>query len=277
MNIKQYMNSKQYGNYKKNKCFNLIYEPYDVIDKETGKLKDIKVRILGNLFIYRNTCKYKIIYKNQIIKRKTQKEYFKEVIDNYNNKDKIKIKLVILDNYLDISHLFNGCTFLKSIVELPKKETLNDGSESNNINNISSEIEPKKSSTENNDSSSISNFYNESSSHSGIQKQNPMNNNLINVNKIPKERNLFYEKLYITNAYSIFNRCLSLEILPDISKWIPFNIYNMSFMFCSCKNLMTLPDISVWNTSNVKNMSQIFRDCFKLCSLPDISRWNIAE
>ena len=274
MNIKQYMNSKQYGNYKKNKSFNLTYEPYDVEDEETGKIKHIKVRILGEFFIKRNTRTCKIIYKNKI---KTPKEYFKDVKDNYNNKDKIKIKLVILDNYLDISHLFNGCTFLKSIIELPKKESLNNDYESNNINNISSEINPKQSSTENNDSSSISNFYNESSSHSGIQKQNPQNNNLINVNKIQKKRNLFYEKLYITNANSTFNRCLSLEILPDISKWIPLNIINMSFMFCSCKKLMSLPDISVWNTSNVINISQIFRDCCKLCSLPDISRWNIAE
>ena len=97
MNIKQYMNSKQYGNYKKNKSFNLTYEPYDVEDEETGKIKHIKVRILGKFFIDRNTRKCKIIYKNQI---KTPKEYFEDVkdVDNYNNKDKIKIKLIILDN-----------------------------------------------------------------------------------------------------------------------------------------------------------------------------------
>ena len=51
---------------KKNKSFNLTYEPYDVEEEETGKIKHIKVRILGKFFIKRNTRTCKIIYKNQI-------------------------------------------------------------------------------------------------------------------------------------------------------------------------------------------------------------------
>ena len=52
----------------------------------------------------------------------------------------------------------------------------------------------------------------------------------------------------------MFSDCLSLESLPDISKWNTTNVTDMSLMFSGCKTLESLPDISNWNTTNVKNI-----------------------
>ena len=42
------------------------------------------------------------------------------------------------------------------------------------------------------------------------------------------------------------------------------NITNMSCMFNGCIFLSSLPDISKWNTSNVKNMNFMFYECNSL-------------
>ena len=42
----------------------------------------------------------------------------------------------------------------------------------------------------------------------------------------------------------MFSNCISLELLPDISKWDTSNVINMSKMFNFCLLLLSLPDIS---------------------------------
>ena len=68
----------------------------------------------------------------------------------------------------------------------------------------------------------------------------------------------------ITNMSYMFDGCLSLSSLPDISKWNINNVINMSFMFTSCSSLSSLPDISKWNTNNVTDMSYIFDRCLNI-------------
>jgi len=48
----------------------------------------------------------------------------------------------------------------------------------------------------------------------------------------------------------------------------------MKAMFQACINLEEIPDISGWNTSNVKDMSYMFYECTELRNKPDLSRWN---
>ena len=43
----------------------------------------------------------------------------------------------------------------------------------------------------------------------------------------------------------------------------------MSEMFSCCISLESLPDISKWNTDNVTDMSEMFYDCESLQSLPN--------
>ena len=70
---------------------------------------------------------------------------------------------------------------------------------------------------------------------------------------------------------SIFNGCISLYSLPDISKWNTYNVTNMNFMFNGCTSLYSIPDISQWNTNNVTDMNNMFYGCSK-CLKPDISK-----
>ena len=42
----------------------------------------------------------------------------------------------------------------------------------------------------------------------------------------------------------MFNGCISLESLPDISNWNTGNITHMNFLFNNCSSLISLPDIS---------------------------------
>jgi len=87
-----------------------------------------------------------------------------------------------------------------------------------------------------------------------------------------------YSNFDTTNIYNmggLFNECILLDNLPDMSKWNTNNLYYMNNKFCKCWKLKKLPDISKWNTNNVNNFVGIFSNCKSLISLPDISKWNI--
>ena len=43
---------------------------------------------------------------------------------------------------------------------------------------------------------------------------------------------------------------MSLEFLPDISKWNLSNVNNISGLFFNCSSLISLPDISQWDLFN---------------------------
>ena len=68
----------------------------------------------------------------------------------------------------------------------------------------------------------------------------------------------------ITNMSYMFNKCKSLSLLPNISKWNTNNVTDMSYMFNECKSLSSLPDISKWNTNNVTNMYDMFYGCLNI-------------
>ena len=53
----------------------------------------------------------------------------------------------------------------------------------------------------------------------------------------------------------MLNKCSSLKLLPDISKWNTNDVNNMSELFQDCSSLSTLPEISKWNTNNINNMN----------------------
>ena len=57
---------------------------------------------------------------------------------------------------------------------------------------------------------------------------------------------------------SIFNDCISLESLPDISEWNTSNVINLEGLFQSCSSIKSLPDLSKWDTSNVIHMGYMF-------------------
>ena len=68
----------------------------------------------------------------------------------------------------------------------------------------------------------------------------------------------------------MFDHCISLSKLPDISKWDTSSVTKMTYMFKNCESLTELPDFSDWNTSNVENTSEMFNDCTSLICGPNI-------
>ena len=70
------------------------------------------------------------------------------------------------------------------------------------------------------------------------------------------------EKEYeISEKYKITN--FNNNILEIKLKGIE-NVTNMSCMFDGCLSLSSLPDISKWNTNNVTNMSEMFYGCLNI-------------
>ena len=51
----------------------------------------------------------------------------------------------------------------------------------------------------------------------------------------------------------------------------------MSYMFDSCLKLTKITDISNWNTSKVTNMEHMFYKCNPNLNYPDISKWDMNK
>ena len=63
--------------------------------------------------------------------------------------------------------------------------------------------------------------------------------------------------------------CISLEYLPDISKWNTSNVIDMGYLFFGNRILKSLPDISKWDISKVTNKKDMFRSLNSSCKIPD--------
>ena len=71
-----------------------------------------KMRILGRGFIKKNCHRCKIIYKNKLYELK---EYFEDIQKNYNYNEIVKLKLIIINNIIDMSYMFYDCHYLISL------------------------------------------------------------------------------------------------------------------------------------------------------------------
>ena len=72
----------------------------------------------------------------------------------------------------------------------------------------------------------------------------------------------------------LFNKCSSLSILPEISKWKVDKVRNINYIFSKCASLSTLPDLSTWNLRNVNNMIGIFQSCTSLTSIENFQKFS---
>ena len=82
---------------------------------------------------------------------------------------------------------------------------------------------------------------------------------------------------YVINISRLFYNCSSLISLPCISIWKTFHVEDISELFYNCSSLISVPNISIWNTYNLKKMNGLFYNCLSLSSLPNISRWHIKN
>ena len=90
--------------------------------------------------------------------------------------------------------------------------------------------------------------------------------------KFSLDENKFKGINNIKDVTAMLYGCISLILLPDISKLDTFKIEDMSLMFSECESLISLPDISNWDTSNIKSMIRMFSGCKSLISFQDISK-----
>ena len=75
----------------------------------------------------------------------------------------------------------------------------------------------------------------------------------------------------------MFDGCLSLSSIPDISKWNIRNVKDISKMFSQCRSLISLPDLTKWKTKNIENISEIFKGCLSISFLPNIQKWKFSN
>ena len=222
------------------------------------KIKNIKniksIRIFGDEFVKNNKEKCKIIIKGKEMKLCSLININLKQI----NSNKIyEIKLIGINNIINISYMFYGCSSLSSLPYISKWNPQNIIDMRNMFYGCSSLLclpDISKWNTQNVTCISYI-FYGCSSLSSlpDISKWNIQN---------------------VTDMSNIFYGCSALSSLPDISKWNTQNVINMSFMFYKCSSLSSIPNISKWNTRNVTDMSDMFYECSSLLSFPDISKWN---
>ena len=93
--------------------FEIIYQPKEKNEE--------KVRIFGTKFVKRNKNLSLILYKD---KEYELKEFFEDIDNNYNHKDKFLIQFKEINNIIDLSYMFCGCESLLSIKELTHSNTL---------------------------------------------------------------------------------------------------------------------------------------------------------
>ena len=251
------------------KLFNVLKLKYRVEKSQK------EVKIFGKEFITKFKNRYKIGYKNKILKLS---EYF--AIKN-DDKDYLELELRIdAKEKIDATYMFDECSALIEITEISRKiykhKPENQFHYDNNIYNKKDtdeldyweEILLEKCQ----DSNIYKNIYDEEASI--ISENNTVDSGNSTNNIIWPNFNM---TLIFTNMSCMFYNCKSLQYLPDLSNWSTKNVESMRYMFYNCSSLLSLEGISSWNTSNVKDMEGIFDNCSSLKSLPDISNWNTKK
>ena len=298
---KDYIVNNMLDKEKNNKYFTLIYKPninkkekQEIIkklkedrfpfDDEKDYKKDI-IRIFGKHFVKQNKNKCKITYKN---KKYKLKEYLNKIDNNYSqNINKIKLKIIGINNITDFTDMFHGCIHLLSVsenkndiqqyisIDIFNKNNSNCSSfEEQKLDNIN-ELNSIDFNYECNDSFNLYYGCNIKSMEyiSSVSKKGSNYNYGNSDNKINSKQDPPTNNNKIQYMRRLFSGCYSLISIPDISKWNTSNVTDMGGLFEECNSLISIPYISKWNTSNVINISFMFNKCNSLISLPDISQW----
>ena len=84
---------------------------------KSNKNNEEKIRIFGKKFVNNNKNKCKIVYKCQEYELK---EYFEDIVTNYNYKGDIILTLRIIKTITDISFMFSECISLYSFPGEPQ-------------------------------------------------------------------------------------------------------------------------------------------------------------
>ncbi len=225
--------------YKNDKYLIMIYKPNDNKEEKKAKIELLKeqypldndaIRLFGKYFVRLNKHKYKIIYNNKMYELK---EYFDEIDSNYNQKIKeIKLKLIGVNIVTNMKKMFYGCVHLTSVsysknINIQKyiskimefKNEIN--SNGGNINNSNTNNELNEGHKE-----SFDFYYGLKSSYNDKISSINSNNDLKFGESLDLDFNNIIENILLSssnfikikNISCMFEGCISLKSLPDISK-----------------------------------------------------------
>ena len=82
-----------------------------------------------------------------------------------------------------------------------------------------------------------------------VRETNHFNSTVINI----KDNIIIYQYNYYTNMSEMFENCLSLSSLPDISKWNTINVNNTMKIISNCILLLIIPNLSKVNVNKRSN------------------------
>ena len=228
---------------------------YEFLNIPTGD--DIPLKIFGDKFISNNLNKCKILFNDNVYD--LSHIFYSSDMNNIYNKD-LTIILKGINNIINMSSMFKGCSNIKSIYGLNKLNT----SKIINMKYLFNECK---------DLINIPNINNWDTSN--VLNMEGLFSNTYSLKRIPDISK--WDTSKVISMMNLFYNCENIISLPDISNWNMSNIIDMRYMFCNCKKLLSLPDILHWNLMNVKYITSLFKDCLSLLSLPDISKWNTCS
>ena len=191
---------------------------------------DNKIKLFGDQFIINNEHlknKINIIYENKLF---DFEQYFdiKNININQSNKSTLIIKLTGIDEFIDISHMFDACESLLSLSKVS-----------------------------NWDSSKIINM---KCMFNRCKKLESLPDiNLLNTSQAKNMSFLFsrckalislpdisiWDTSNVKDITHIFYMCKALKSLPDISKWDTSNVIKRSNAFFKCKCLSSISEMNV--------------------------------
>ena len=163
-----------------------------------------------------------------------------------------------VSNVTDMSYMFRGCNYLKSL----------DGLEKWNTKNVTTMR------------GMFGGFLNrEVGKYAGCES-------LANVDALEK-----WDVSNVTDMSYMFSGCTSLKSLKGLKNWNTHKVKDMSYMFGGqlgnispinqrlgnidgCKDLANVNALEKWDVSNVTDMSHMFSGCTSLKSLDGLKNWN---
>ena len=215
--------------------------------------KENKINLFGKKFVERNKDNCFLFIKG--VKTALISEY------NFENKqpdDKLKIKLIGVNNINDISHMFEGCDCLVNVEFLQKINTFR-------FKNMNSLFSGCTSLTELPDISGWNT--------SNVEKFCYMFNKCESLNTIPDISN--WNTWRLTTINSMFCECKSLTSIPDLSKWNTWQITDANYLFYNCSSLSNIQFISKWELPRIFWCSDICKGCKE--QLKDYSNFKVTN
>ena len=180
--------------------------------------KELKIKLFGDIFVKnnKNICKMKIKGKEYQLQ-----EY---LLNKFNNDDIIEITLTGINNIVDMSCMFAGCSSVVSLSDISKMNTEN----ITNMRKLFYDCNTFKSLPD------ISNW--ETGKVTSMYSMFHGCSSLLTLPDISK-----WEVSRVIDMRCMFYECSSLSSLPDISKWEINDNIDFDCMFHGCKKLSKIP------------------------------------